>query len=212
MRNILIIFLFGASFIFEGCNNDRNPSSDNSHDSSALKNQKVVDTIQNDDSFFAETPGGTFDPSYTEKKVHPFLYHFNDTTDVVCFEDSIQGDFCRLYLRSDVGVVDSTGTPADIPMLSSINNDKKAVIVVNGESIKLRLKIKDSEIMLPTYIGSFSRSERKFLLIKMMLVSAMSGYYCYNLLLELDEKGIVISQKGIETNGEISFKQVIDSI
>lgn len=154
---------------------------------------------------------GTYDKTYTEKNLHPAVYPINDTSEVLFFEDSIQGNFCSLYIKSVIDVVDSTRKTGNFSSLFKNENDQ-AILVVNGSKVRLTSKITDGDLMLPTSMGTFNRSGRTFLLIKMNLVSSMGGDYWYNLLLELDSTAHVISQKGIETTGEIAFSQVIQGI
>jgi len=157
------------------------------------------------------TKSGTYDKSYTEKKLYPAVYPLNDTSEVLYFEDSIHGNFCSLYIKSEIDVVDSTRKPINFLNLFK-NEDDKEILIINGSNVRLASKITDRDLMLPTSLGIFKKSDRTFLLIKMNLVSSIGGDYWYNLLLELDTTSHVISQKGIETTGEIPFSQVIQGI
>lgn len=172
-----------------------------SKDNNSNKDVAMSDTSQS----------GTYDKSYTEKNLHPAVYPINDTSEVLFFEDSILGNFCSFYIKSVIDVVDSTRKPENFTSLFK-NEDDKAILVVNGSKVKLASKISDGDLMLPTSMGIFKKSDRTFLLIKMNLVSSMGGDYWYNLLLELDSTAHVISQKGIETTGEIAFSRVIQGI
>jgi hypothetical protein len=173
---------------------------------------EVADVEDNTGSNGRGTLSGTFDKSYKEKKLNPAIYRLNDKDEIIYFEDSLDGNFCSLYIKSAITVIDSTGKPNNYSSIVDRIENEHAVLIINGANVKVASEITDSEIMLPTYLGAFNRSDRNFLLIKMNLVSGMGGDYWYNLLLELDSTGHVIYQKGIETSGEISFSQVIEGI
>jgi len=148
--------------------------------------------------------------AYFEKDLHPAMYTINDTLKLVWFEDVVQDNHCSLYLKSVIEVVDSVRKPADFENISRL--PQQAVLIVNSTSIELTSKVTDGELMLPTLIGMFSYAAREFIVIKMNLVSNIYGDYWYNLLLELDSSGHVISQTGVETTGMVSFDALKDHI
>jgi|GEM_PF-5871200 len=216
MRAHLIGSIFLSFTILISCSDDKRRSDKNGKDSIVGNSVNVNSNLLNDstgnDMIEPDNrQSGTYDKTYFEKRINPAVYQLNDTSEVLYFEDSIGGNFCSLYIKSDVDLIDSIRKPGNLKSILKDNADNP-ILVVNGTDVKLASRITDSEIMLPTNLGIFKRLDRTFLLVKMNLVSSMGGDYWYSLLLELDTSGRVKFQKGIETTGEIPFSQVIKEI
>ncbi|SFE91271.1 hypothetical protein SAMN05518672_11225 [Chitinophaga sp. CF118] len=211
-RSIYSLFITVAICFCSGCSIQQKKKASveidslNTEGEFTKENVIAADSLRDEQLENTNNPqGGTSDSAYHERTIKPAIYSLNDQLKVVYFEDSIQEITCALYLKSELGVIDSTRRPINYASLLNNLESSKVMLIINNTSIKLNAKIRDSEIMMPTYLGYFSLFNKNYLLIKMNLVSSMSGDYWYNLLLEIDSEGEIINQQGIETTGEITF-------
>lgn len=149
---------------------------------------------------------------YIEKKVTSFSYPISDTSSIVYFKDSINKIKVQLYLNSNIANEFSKISKKNSAILNIKTKLKKcdAVLIVNDSIIKIN-NIEDSKLLLPTFLDHFFFNDSEYLLLKLNLISYMSGDLWYNIFIKFNNN-IIVSQLRTSSNGKLTKKKILNRL